>query len=100
MDEAIWGSSTALTIPSSTAPSPLRPSFFRSSISQVLYKNPRPAAEIASDIPSSLDGVIARALTKTPEERYASGDELANDLLAVRQGTTPPRALSLGERTR
>jgi serine/threonine protein kinase len=67
--------------------------------SQVLYKNPPPTSELVGNLPSSLDGVIARALMKSSAERYASGDELADDLTAVRRGASPRRALSIGERT-
>jgi serine/threonine protein kinase len=67
--------------------------------SQVLFKDPRPPSELVSDVPPALDGVVARALMKSVEERYSSGDELADDLLAVKQGVTPRRSLSLGERT-
>jgi serine/threonine protein kinase len=66
---------------------------------QVLHKNPRPPSEIVADVPAALDGVVARALMKSVEERYSSGDELASDLSAVKQGVTPSRPLSLGERT-
>jgi len=67
--------------------------------SQILYKDPRPPSELISDVPPALDGVVARALMKSVEERYSSGDEFADDLLAVKQGGTPRRPLSLGERT-
>jgi len=67
--------------------------------SQILYKDPRPPSEVVSDVPPALDGVIARALMKSVEERYSSGDEFADDLLAVKQGVTPRRSLSLGART-
>lgn len=68
--------------------------------SQVLHKDPRPPSEAVSGVPPALDGVIARALAKSADDRYASGSELADDLLAVKQGVAPRRALSLGERTR
>jgi serine/threonine-protein kinase len=68
--------------------------------SQVLYKRPGPPSESISGLPPSLDGVIARALMKSPDERYATGEELAEDLLAVRRGVAPAGAISPAERTR
>lgn len=67
--------------------------------SQVLYKDPAPPSETVSDLPPSLDGVLARALMKSADERYANGEELAEDLLAVKRGVAPRRAVSPGEKT-
>jgi len=67
--------------------------------SQVLYKDPLPASEAVSGLPPSLDGVLARALMKSADARYASGEELAEDLLAVKRGVAPGRAVSTCDRT-
>ncbi len=67
--------------------------------SQVLHKNPRPPSEMVAGVPAALDGVVARALRKSVEERYSSGDEFADDLLAVKRGVTPTQPPSLCERT-
>jgi len=67
--------------------------------SQVLYKNPPPPSELVPDIPAALDGVLAGALAKSAAERYSSAAELAEDLRALRQGTSPRRVLRPGERT-
>jgi serine/threonine-protein kinase len=67
--------------------------------SQVLYKDPHPLSEVVPGVPAALDGVLGRALAKPPAERYASGEELAADLAAVRQGETPQGAPSVAERT-
>jgi serine/threonine-protein kinase len=63
---------------------------------QVLFKNPEPLSETVSGIPRALDGGLARALAKDPEDRYASGAEFAADLERV---TRRALVLSLGERT-
>jgi len=68
--------------------------------SQVLYKDPAPPSEVVSGLPPSLDGVIARALMKSADERYATGEELAEDLLAVGRGAAPAGAVSPAEKTR
>ena len=68
--------------------------------SQVLYKNPRPLTEVLPDAPPFLDGVLTRALKKSREERYGSGEELARDLLARKSSGAPPsQALPFAERT-
>jgi tetratricopeptide (TPR) repeat protein len=66
---------------------------------QILHKNPAPLSEAVSGVPSSLDGVVARALAKKADERYATGAELAEDLERVLKGEPARRPLSLGERT-
>ncbi|HXV63637.1 MAG TPA: serine/threonine-protein kinase [Vicinamibacteria bacterium] len=68
--------------------------------SQVLLENPRPLSEIVSDVPPALDGVLARALAKSPGDRYASGEELAQDLLAVKQENPSRETLAPAERAR
>jgi eukaryotic-like serine/threonine-protein kinase len=49
-------------------------------------------------VPQTLDTLIVRLLAKVPDERYASAEELAEDLRRVRHGL-PPLAAGLGERT-
>ena len=66
---------------------------------QVLHKDPVPPSEILPEIPVALDGVLARALTKTAAERYPTGQAFAEDLRAVAQGQTPRLALAPGVRT-
>src|SRR5499427_6737099 len=41
-----------------------------SSLSAVLYKDPRPASQAAADIPPELDRIIARCLRKDPDRRW------------------------------
>ncbi len=66
---------------------------------QVLFKNPEPVSEAVTGIPRALDGVLARALAKDREDRYASGAELADDIERVIRGEAPLRPLAPGERT-
>lgn len=66
---------------------------------KVLYKDPTPPSEAVPEIPGTVDGIVARALAKKREERYATGGELAEDLERAARGESPLRPLSLGERT-
>jgi serine/threonine-protein kinase len=43
----------------------------------------RPVREIDAQIPQEMDRILARALAKKPDERYARADEMANDLRAL-----------------
>ena len=54
--------------------------------------------EVNPAVPETLDTLIVRLLAKEPEERYASAEELAEDLRRIRHGL-PPLAAGLGERT-
>ena len=67
--------------------------------SQVLYKNPQPVSEIVGETAGELDGVVARALAKSTDERYRSAAELAEDLLCVQENRRARGALTPGERT-
>ena len=66
---------------------------------QVIYKSPTPPSELEGSIPASVDALIARAMTKSRDERYDGGEELAEEVERVRRGGSPLRGLSVGERT-
>lgn len=68
--------------------------------SMVLHKDPAPPSEIAPGIPGDLDGVIARALSKTVDHRYPTAREFAEDLHQVRRGARPCGATPSEEKTR
>ncbi len=61
-----------------------------------LTEEPTPLRTLSADVPDALDAVIARALRKKPEERFARGREMA----AVLEGRDPSEAVTLsGSRT-
>ncbi|GMR22775.1 MAG: hypothetical protein BMS9Abin37_1148 [Acidobacteriota bacterium] len=82
-----------------TGAPPFRGNDLASITQQVLYKSPTPPSELVEGIPVDVDGVLARAMAKKPEERYQSGEELASDLARVRQGDSPQKPASFGEKT-
>jgi serine/threonine protein kinase/tetratricopeptide (TPR) repeat protein len=47
-------------------------------LSQILTSDPPPLTARAAEVPSELEGVIARALSKRAEDRFASIDEVAD----------------------
>jgi eukaryotic-like serine/threonine-protein kinase len=60
---------------------------------QILNFVPPPPSTVNPDAPEMLDFIVAKALAKSPGDRYASARELANDLRECRQ-QVPARALA------
>jgi YVTN family beta-propeller protein len=56
-----------------------------------LEEPPPPASERRAGLPHALDSVLARALDKVPEHRYASGAELVSAVRAALAGRAPAR---------
>ncbi len=78
---------------------PFRGSDLASITQQVLYKSPPPPSELVAEIPVGIDGVLARSMAKDRDERYQTGDELADDLALLRRGEPAVSPLSFGEKT-
>ncbi|HTZ60109.1 MAG TPA: protein kinase [Acidobacteriaceae bacterium] len=53
---------------------------------QIMRFDPPPPSELAADLPASLDTIVARALAKSPADRYADADDMAMDLHEVTEG--------------
>jgi beta-lactam-binding protein with PASTA domain len=47
---------------------------------------PKPPSELREDVPHDLDAVVMRALSKDPDQRYASAEEMDADLARVARG--------------
>lgn len=70
---------------------------------KVVHTQPVPPSKLNPGVPPILEGVILKCLAKSPEERYQSGEELAQDLAGVRanaggtvlRATPPPQAALL-----
>ena len=53
-------------------------------ISLILQKAPAPLAHYVPEVPSELDRIVAKALTKDREERYQNADDILIDLRALK----------------
>jgi serine/threonine-protein kinase len=59
-------------------------------IFKIITEDPVPIREVEPGVPEEVARIIMKALAKTPEARYQTGREMANDLLAiVRPGSMP-----------
>ncbi|HEX2028308.1 MAG TPA: Stk1 family PASTA domain-containing Ser/Thr kinase, partial [Nitriliruptorales bacterium] len=68
---------------------------------QHVREEPRRPSEVNPSIPSTLDAVVLKALSKNPLNRYQSAAEMRADLVRVRNGQSPmaPLVMSDDERT-
>ena len=54
-------------------------------ISLIIQKEPAPLARYVNEVPSELERIINKALTKNCEERYQSAKDLLNDLRSLKR---------------
>jgi WD40 repeat protein/serine/threonine protein kinase len=47
---------------------------------QIAFEEPRPPRRLNKSIPAELETIVLKAIAKNPEERYATAQELADDL--------------------
>jgi eukaryotic-like serine/threonine-protein kinase len=57
-------------------------------IDQIMRSHPPAPSELVPDCPASLDTIVARALAKSPFDRYANADDMAMDLHEVAESIT------------
>jgi len=55
----------------------------------ILNEKPKPIMDVRSEIPMSIEQVVAKALEKSPDERYQNIDELLDDLRSISEGIEP-----------
>jgi len=61
-------------------------------ISKILRESPRPARELNVRLPPDYDSILARALTKEPDARYARAGDLASALVLKKWADDEPQA--------
>jgi serine/threonine-protein kinase len=61
---------------------------YLSVISQVLNEDPRPLRELRPDLSEEFEAVVLRAMAKDRAERYASANDLLNDVTALLEDPT------------
>ena len=64
-------------------------------LARVAYQHAKPLSEMGRDVPPDAEYVVARAMAKSPEDRYADGRTMAEDIADVLAGRppAPPRGL-------
>lgn len=62
----------------------------------ILNRDPAPPTRFRPDLPQGLERIILRALSKSPERRFASADELRLELEAASRVGAPAAAAGLG----
>jgi serine/threonine protein kinase len=75
-----------------TAQLPFKGEYDQSMIHSILNHEPEPITKIRKDLPSGLEQVIYKALTKNPAGRYQSMEDFLGDLKAIAEGLKPLRA--------
>jgi serine/threonine-protein kinase len=58
-------------------------------IYSILNEKPKPITDLRSEIPMSVEQVVAKALEKNQDERYQNIDELLDDLRSISEGIEP-----------
>ncbi len=64
---------------------PFKSTYEQAVIFHILNEEPKPVTEIVKDIPKEISEVLKILLSKLPENRYQSADELLTDLKAIKQ---------------
>ena len=74
---------------------------FMGILTQHMYKAPVPIRALvgAPDVPPGLEAIILKALSKKPEARYQTMDELAEDLRTLKSGGIPKAVHDMMERS-
>ncbi len=55
----------------------------------ILNKKPKPITDFYSEIPTSIEQVVSKALEKDPDKRYQQAEELLDDLKSISAGIVP-----------
>lgn len=66
-----------------TAKAPFDANGLSKLINQVLHEDPTPIRDLRPEVPAQLENIVIKAMSKTLDNRYASGQEMAADLAGV-----------------
>jgi serine/threonine-protein kinase len=66
-------------------------------VHRVVHDDPPHLSRLRPDLPGSLDAVLAKALAKRPEDRYAAAADMADDLDDVLAGRAAKRASAVND---
>ncbi len=72
-----------------TGRSPFEAGSLAGILSRVMHRDPPPPSALTADVPPEVDDIVARALSKAPDERYPSAASLAEDLDDALAGRVP-----------
>ena len=53
---------------------------FSEILMRLAYEHPAPPSHLIKDIPPAVDDIVAHALAKNPDERYANADQMVEDI--------------------
>ncbi len=53
---------------------------FSEILMRLAYEQPVPPSRINGDIPEAVDDIVARAMAKSPDQRYANADQMVEDI--------------------
>jgi serine/threonine protein kinase/TolB-like protein len=83
---------------------PFKGEYDQAIIYSILNEEPKPLTEIRHDVSATLESVVFKALSKNPDERYQSADELLKELINCKDpnkqtdNTTAKTGSSSGQR--
>jgi serine/threonine-protein kinase len=78
---------------------PFQAENFMAILTQHIYKAPASLRTIEPSVPLQLEAIVLKCLSKRPEQRYQSMQELAQDLEAFRAGSIPSAVSEMMERS-
>ena len=81
-----------------TGKQPFRGEYDQAILYAVINEEPESVSKIRSDIPDELKRIVRRALTKNPENRYPSADELLKELKQFHRSIVAPETVAFSFR--